>query len=91
MRLTRTLVAEAPFALVLLVAAAGFTYTTVRPEHWLRGVIVIAAAFILAGLLRAVLTTARAGMLVVRHKVFDSLCYLALGVSIFVFAVALPR
>ena len=74
--------AQAPFVAVLAVLAAGVAYLTIAPGHWVRGTAVLAVALLLGGVLRLVLPEARVGMLRVRGRWWDSLCYLALGLVI---------
>ncbi len=80
-----------PFLLVLAVMVLGFILVRVSPEHWLRGVLIIGGDMIGAGLLRLVVPARRAGILVVRRKLFDVVCYVGLGVLVITFAVLLPR
>ncbi len=87
----RAVLDEAPFVAVLVVLAVGFTYLGLFPEHWLRGVSIVAVGFALAGVLRAVLADRRAGLLSVRGRRFDTVCYLAAGISVLGFAMVLPR
>ncbi len=79
---------DAPFLLVLLVAAGGLAYATF---HWRRGVEVIGLAVVLGGLLRAAVTERQAGLLAVRHRGFDVFCYLTLGLAIMVAGLLLPN
>ena len=79
---------DAPFILVLLVAAGGLAFATF---HWRRGVEVIGLAAVLGGVLRASVTERQAGLLAVRHRGFDVLCYLVLGVAIVVVGLLLPH
>jgi hypothetical protein len=65
--------------------------TRVRPEHWLRGVLLIGGDLLLAGLLRLVLSERRAGILAVRRRAFDVICYLGLGVLVITFGVLAPQ
>ncbi len=81
--------AQAPFLLVLAVVIAAVIFLGVEPEHWRRGVGIIAAALFVAALLRLVLRSATAGLLAVRARWFDVLCYLALGVAILVISIRL--
>ena len=67
------------FLLVLAVLAGAFGYLLAAPEQWRRGTIVIAAAMLLAGVLRAALPGSWVGMLVVRNRVVDALAFLLLG------------
>jgi hypothetical protein len=87
----RTLRAQAPFTLVLLVVAAGFCYSGLNPQHWLRGVSIVAAGLLLGGLLRAVLPERRAGLLHVRSRLFDVFCLVVLGAGVLGFGVVQPR
>jgi uncharacterized membrane protein YkgB len=74
--------AQAPFLLVLLVVLGAVAFLTIEPGHWVRGTAVIAGAMLLAGALRLLLPEARIGMLAVRGRWWDALCYLALGLVI---------
>jgi hypothetical protein len=90
-RLRRNVRDEAPFVSVVLIVAFGFVYVLVASGHWLRGVTVIAFGMVVASALRAVLPVSKAGLLVVRGRVFDVLCYLSLGVLVFGFSVLVPQ
>jgi hypothetical protein len=89
--LVRRVRAEAAFIVVLVVVLAGLVGVVAFPRHWLRGVLIVAAGFGLATLLRLVLGKRQAGLLAVRGRAFDALCYLLSCVAITVFAVLLPR
>jgi hypothetical protein len=82
---------DIPFLLILAVLVAGFVFVRLAPQHWLRGVLIIGADVILAGVLRLALPARRAGILVVRSRVFDTIAYIGLGVLVITFAVALPQ
>jgi predicted Na+-dependent transporter len=71
--------AQAPFLTVLLLVAASFAYLASEPGHWRRGTVALAGAMMLGGVLRLSLPAARAGLLAVRGRWWDGLCYLALG------------
>jgi hypothetical protein len=77
------------FLAVLVVLVATFLYALVAPHRTGRASVGIATAMLLAALLRAVLPTPRAGLLVVRNRVFDAACYLVLGVVVLVVEVRL--
>jgi hypothetical protein len=87
----RTVRDELPFIAVVLVVAAGLVALTVASEHWLRGVLILASGFILGGLFRLVLPDGRAGLLQIRRKSFDVICFETVGVLAVIFAVLLPR
>jgi Protein of unknown function (DUF3017) len=73
---------QAPFTLVALLMVLSVLYLLIWPDHWRRGVGIIAFAMFVAGVLRVVLPTQRIGMLAVRARWFDAVCYFALGVVI---------
>ena len=82
---------QVPFVSVLSIVAFGFCYMLVASGHWLRGVTVMAAGMIVAGVLRATLPNGTAGALVVRSRIFDSCCYLVLGFAVFGFGILVPQ
>jgi hypothetical protein len=86
--LRQTLRDEAAFAAVLLVALIGLTSVLVAPQHWLRGVLIIASSLLVAGAARGGLPDRRAGLLAVRNRMFDMACYLVLGGATIGFGVA---
>jgi hypothetical protein len=90
-RLQRAARDEAPFVSVVLIVGLGFCYVLVSHGHWLRGVAVMAFGMVVGGLLRAALPDGRAGLLVVRGRLFDTLCYVSLGLAVFGFSVLLPQ
>jgi hypothetical protein len=81
---------DLPLVLVLALSATGIGYAAAVPRHWLRGVLVLAGAMVIAGLLRLLLPARQAGLLAVRSRVFDVLCYCGVGVAIVVLGLALP-
>ena len=82
---------DIPFVVVLVLAASGIVYSAVRPEHWLRGVGVVGVALLLAALLRWVLTDRQAGLLAIRRRPFDVVCYAVLGATILGVGALLPH
>jgi hypothetical protein len=73
-----------PFALVLTVTAIGFLRITMY--HWREGTVLVAVALLLAAALRAVLSDEQAGLVVIRSRVADVLCYVTFGVLLAVMA-----
>ena len=74
------LLEQLPFALVmLLVAVAGLR---IGQYHWRQGAAIIGGALLVAAILRAVLPGVRAGLLAIRGRPVDVLCYAGLGVLI---------
>jgi hypothetical protein len=80
---------QAPYLLVLAIVAAVFGYLTLEPGHWRRGTVILGIAMLLAGALRLLLPAPRAGLLAVRGRWWDALCYLALGVLILIMDIRL--
>jgi hypothetical protein len=81
-RALRWITEQFAFLVVLVMLGAAFGYLIVVPERWGRASGVVSVAVLLAGVLRTVLPTARAGLLVVRARWLDAACYLALGGAI---------
>ena len=79
-----------PMVLVLALGVTGIAYSAVVPRHWLRGVLLLAAACGIAGFLRLLLPARQAGLLAVRGRVVDVLCYAGLAAAIIGFGLALP-
>ena len=71
---------QAPFTVVVLVALTSVGYLVLWPDHWRRGVGILALATFVAGSLRMVLPAQHVGMLAVRKRWFDAVCYFSLGV-----------
>lgn len=74
-----------PVTAVLVLAAFGLAYVAFAPRHWLRGVLVLALAMAAAGVLRVVLPTRKAGLLAVRTRTIDAVCYLGVAVAMATF------
>ena len=79
-----------PVLLVLACAGGGLAYSAVMPQHWLRGVLFMAGALIMGGLFRMVLPARQAGLLAVRGRTVDVLCYVGTGVALWVVGLLLP-
>ncbi len=71
---------QVPFAVVLLVVAVAAV--RIVQYHWREGAALIGAALLLAGVLRAVLPTERAGLLAIRGKVVDIVTYAGLAAAV---------
>jgi hypothetical protein len=68
---------QVPFAVVLLVAAAGIVRLV--EYHWRQGAALLGGALLVAAVLRAVFPANRAGLLGVRGRAVDVLSYAGLG------------
>ena len=79
-----------PIVVVLALGATGIGYAAVVPRHWLRGVLLLAGGCGLAAVFRLLLPARQAGLLAVRGRSFDVLCYAGLAVAIIVLGLALP-
>lgn len=75
---------NAPVVAVLVLAAFGLAYVAVAPAHWLRGVLVLAFAMGVAGVLRIMLPARQAGLLAVRSRPIDAACYVGVAVAMVV-------
>jgi hypothetical protein len=73
---------EFAFVLVVAIVVAATAYMYIYHGHWRRGTAAMGVALVLAAFLRAVLPARHVGMLNVRGRWRDTLCYLALGVVI---------
>ena len=77
--------------LVLLVGAAGLALLALDVGGFRAGTLVLAAALLLAGALRAMLPSARVGMIAVRSRALDAVLSAALGAALLVVALVTPR
>lgn len=78
-----------PAALVFAIAATGML--RVLTEHWREGAALLAAALLVAAVLRAALPDDRAGLLAVRSRVIDVAIYIGLGLVTLALAVTITR
>ncbi|MFC4004463.1 DUF3017 domain-containing protein [Prauserella oleivorans] len=76
----RMLLTHLPFAVVLLLVAAGAV--RIGMYHWRQGAALIGGALLAAAVLRAALADEQAGLLKIRARVIDVLCYSGLGLLI---------
>jgi hypothetical protein len=79
-----------PIVLVLALGGTGIAYSAVIPRHWLRGVLLLAFACAVAGVFRLLLPVRQAGLLAVRSRLTDIVCYVGLAVAITTLGLALP-
>jgi len=82
---------QAPFLVVVAMILSSVVYMIIGPGHWRRGSGVIALAMLVGGLLRIVLPEEHIGVLAVRKRWIDAVCYLGLGVAILVVAIRLQH
>jgi hypothetical protein len=79
LRNRRRIVAQLPFLSIVAVVLGVVLYLSIEPGHWRRGCAVIAAAMLGGAVLRLVLPAPKAGLLAVRGRYWDTLCYAVLG------------
>ena len=75
---------------MLALGTTGIAYSAAVPRHWLRGVLLLAFACAVAGAFRLLLPVRQAGLLVVRSRLTDVVCYVGLAVAITTLGLALP-
>lgn len=79
-----------PMLLVIALGTTGIAFSAAVPRHWLRGVLLLAFACAVAGAFRLLLPVRQAGLLVVRSRLTDVVCYVGLAVAITTLGLALP-
>ena len=77
----------APMTFVLLIAGAGML--RVLTQHWREGAVLLGGALVVAAVLRLLLPTDRVGLLAIRSRPIDVLCYGGLGTVIAVLAMTI--
>jgi hypothetical protein len=80
---------QAPMIAVLAIAAIGMQ--RVLTQHWREGAVVLAAGLLVAAVLRMVLTPERVGLLAIRSRAVDVLCYVGFGAAMAVLAATITR
>jgi hypothetical protein len=79
----------APTGLVLLIAAAGMV--RVLMEHWRQGGVLLGGALLVAATLRVALPQDEVGLLAIRSRVLDVVCYVVPGVVLILLAITITR
>jgi hypothetical protein len=78
-----------PAALVFTTAAVAML--RILTQHWREGAALLAAAMLVAAVLRVLLPDDRVGLLAVRSRVIDAAIYVGLGLVTLVLAVTITR
>ncbi len=78
-----------PAALVAAVALVGMGL--VLTQHWRKGAVLLGAALLVAAVLRMVIPPDGAGLLAIRSRVIDVLCYTGFGAVMVVLAMTITR
>jgi uncharacterized membrane protein YjjP (DUF1212 family) len=81
-RRTRWLRTELPFVIVVAGIVAAAVYLYLFPGHWRRATVAMALTLLLACVLRIVLPSDRVGLLNVRGRWYDAVCYFVMGAVI---------
>lgn len=80
---------HAPLAIVFAVVAVGML--RVLTQHWREGAALLGGALLLAALLRVLLPPERVGLLAIRSRPVDVLCYAAFGAVMVALALTIVR
>ena len=78
-----------PMLIVLAVATAGMA--RVLTQHWREGAVLLGGSLLAAAALRMILSTERSGLLAIRSRVIDVLCYVGFGLAMVILAVTITR
>ncbi len=89
MDLRSWLARHAPALAVLGIAAVGMQ--RVLTQHWREGAVLLGVALLVAAALRMIISTERAGLLAIRSRAIDVLCYTGFGLAMVVLAVTITR
>jgi len=79
----------APAVLVLAIAAVGLL--RMLTQHWREGAVLLGGALLVAAALRAVFPDDRVGLLVIRSRMIDLLCYCGFGLVTIVLAMTITH
>jgi Protein of unknown function (DUF3017) len=80
---------QAPMIAVLSITAIGMQ--RVLTQHWREGAVVLAVGLLVAAVLRMVLAPERVGLLAIRSRAVDVLCYVGFGAAMAVLAATITR
>ena len=75
--------------LVLLIALGGMVQALT--EHWRQGSALLGGSLLVAALLRGALPPQRAGLLAIRGRVVDVVCYTVFGIAVLLLALTITR
>jgi hypothetical protein len=78
-----------PLAVVALIVAVAMV--RVLTQHWRQGAVLLGAALLVAAVLRMLLPFERIGLLAIRSKVIDVVCYTGFGIVMTVLALTITR
>ena len=78
-----------PAATVAVIALVGMGL--VLTQHWRRGAVLLGVALLVAAALRMTVPAERVGLLAIRGKAVDVLCYSGFGVAMVLLAATITR
>jgi hypothetical protein len=78
-----------PILIVLAIAAVGMA--RVLTQHWREGAVLLGGSLLAAAALRMILSTERSGLLAIRSRVIDVLCYVGFGLAMVILAATITR
>jgi hypothetical protein len=78
-----------PAALVAVITLVGMGL--VLTQHWRRGAVLLGVALLVAAVLRMTVPAERVGLLAIRGKAVDVLCYSGFGVAMVLLAATITR
>ena len=78
-----------PAATVAVIALVGLGL--VLTQHWRRGAVLLGVALLVAAALRMTVPAERVGLLAIRGKAVDVLCYSGFGVAMVLLAATITR
>ncbi len=78
-----------PVALVAAIALVGMGL--VLTQHWRRGAVLLGVALLVAAALRLAVPAERVGLLAIRGKAVDVLCYSGFGTAMVLLAATITR
>ena len=78
-----------PAAVVAVIALVGLGL--VLTQHWRRGAVLLGVALLVAAALRVTVPAERVGLLAIRGKAVDVLCYSGFGVAMVLLAATITR
>lgn len=81
--------AALPAALVAMIALAGMGL--VVTQHWRKGAVLLGGALLAAAVLRMLVPLDRVGLLAIRSRAVDVLCYSAFGIVMMLLAFQITK
>jgi hypothetical protein len=77
--------------MLIVLAIAGVGMARVLTQHWREGAVLLGGSLLAAAALRMILSTERSGLLAIRSRGIDVLCYVGFGLAMVILAVTITR